>query len=174
MPATLLVVDFQEEWRDKKSDYYLGQFKAQLRNARLLVDYFHEKKWSVIFTRHVEISSTTAFAEGAKGTQIASDLKVGASDSVLTKNKISPFYHTDLEKILMEQQPDELVIAGIMTNLCVRSAVSDAYDRGYRIKVVTDACVSDSVDVDKFTFKDLKKTRPEVEFVKTREVVASK
>jgi len=58
-----------------------------------------------------------------------------------------------------------------MTNLCVRSAVSDAYDRGYRIRVVTDACVSDSADVDKFTFKDLKKTRPEVEFVKTKEVV---
>jgi nicotinamidase-related amidase len=47
---------------------------------------------------------------------------------VLTKNKISPFYNRDLERILKEMKPDDLVVAGIMTNLCVRSAVSDAYD----------------------------------------------
>jgi nicotinamidase-related amidase len=99
-------------------------------------------------------------------------LNVGPADRELTKNRISPFYNTDLEKILKELTPDELVIVGIMTNLCVRSAVSDAYDRDYRIRVVTDACVSNSSEVDKFTFKDLKKTRPEIEFVKTKEIVA--
>lgn len=174
MPPALLIVDFQEEWRDKKSDYYLGQFKTQLHNASLLVEYFHREKWPVIFTRHVEIGSTTAFAEGTKNTQIASELKVDPTDHVLTKNKISPFYNTDLDKILKELAPNELVIGGIMTNLCVRSAISDAYDRDYRIKVVSDACVSDSSEVDKFTFKDLKKTRPEVEFVKTKKVVSAK
>lgn len=174
MPPALLIIDFQEEWRDKKSDYYLGQFKTQLRNASLLVEYFHREKWPVIFTRHVESGSTTAFAEGTKNTQIASELKVGPTDHVLRKNKISPFYNTDLDRILKELAPEELVIGGIMTNLCVRSAVSDAYDRDYRIRVVTDACVSDSSDASEFTFKDLKKTRPEVEFMKTKEVVPSK
>jgi nicotinamidase-related amidase len=174
MPPVLLVVDFQEEWQDKKSDYYLGQFKNQLRNTRLLIEHFHRNGWPVILTRHVEVGSTTAFAEGTKNTQIASDLSVGPADRVITKNKISPFYNTELEKMLKELATDELVVGGIMTNLCVRSAVSDAYDRGYRIKVVTDACVSDSAEVDRFTFKDLKKTRPEVEFVKTKEFVAPK
>jgi len=96
------------------------------------------------------------------------------SDRVLTKNKISPFYNTDLEEILKELTPDQLVVAGILTNLCVRSAVSDAYDRDYHIKVVTDACVSDSHETDKFTFKDLKKTRPEIELVKTKEITVQK
>jgi len=173
MPPVLLLVDFQEEWRDKKSDYYLGEFKPKLLNASLLVDYFHGKKWPVIFTRHVEIGSTRAFAEGTKNAQIISDLKVDSSDRVLTKNKISPFYNTDLERILKEMKPDELVVAGIMTNLCVRSAVSDAYDRDYSITVVTDACVSESSQVDKFTFQDLKKTRPRVKFVKTKDLVSA-
>jgi nicotinamidase-related amidase len=172
MPPVLLIVDFQEEWRNKKSDYYLGDFKLKLRNASLLVDYFHRKKWPVIFTRHVEIGSATAFAEGTENTQIISDLMVDSSDRVLTKNKISPFYNTDLERILKEMKPDELVVAGIMTNLCVRSAVSDAYDRDYSITVVTDACVSESSRVDEFTFKDLKKTRPRVKFVKTKNFIS--
>jgi len=174
MPAILLIIDYQEEWRDKKSNYYLGQFKTQLHNASHLVNYFHEKKWPVIFTRHIEIGSTTAFVEGTKNAQIASELNVAKADHVVTKNKISPFYKTDLEKIIQRQRADELIIAGIMTNLCVRSAISDAYDRDYRVKVVTDACVSDSRAVDKFTFKDLKKTRPEIDFVKTKQLVTSK
>jgi nicotinamidase-related amidase len=175
MPPVLLLVDFQEEWRDKKSDYYLGDFKPKLRNAGLLVDYFHRKKWPVIFTRHVEVGSTRAFAEGTKNAQIISDLKEmsDSSDIVLTKNKINPFYNTGLERILKEIKSDELVVAGTMTNLCVRSAVSDAYDGDYSITVVTDACVSESSQVDKFTFQDLKKTRPRVEFVKTKDFVSA-
>jgi len=174
MPSTLLVIDFQEEWRDKNSNYYLGQFKSQLRNASKLVKHFHEKQWPVIFTRHVDVGSISAFADGTKSTEVLPELNVAVSDRVLTKNRISPFYKTDLENILMEQKPDELVVAGIMTNLCVRSAVSDAYDRDYHIKLVTDACVSDSAEVDRFTFKDLKKTRPEIDFVKTRDVISKK
>ena len=174
MPSTLLVIDFQEEWRDKNSNYYLGQFKSQLRNASKLVKHFHEKQWPVIFTRHVDVGSISAFADGTKSTEVLPELNVAVSDRVLTKNRISPFYKTDLENILMEQKPDELVVAGIMTNLCVRIAVSDAYDRDYHIKLVTDACVSDSAEVDRFTFKDLKKTRPEIDFVKTRDVISKK
>jgi nicotinamidase-related amidase len=174
MTPVLLAVDFQEEWRDKNSDYYLGRFKNQLHNASLLVEQFHRNGWPVIFTRHVEVGSTTVFAEGTKNAQITPELNAGPTDRVITKHRISPFYQTDLEKMLKELAADELVVGGIMTNLCVRSAVSDAYDRGYRIKVVTDACVSDSAETDKFTFKDLKKTRPEIEFVKTKELIASK
>ena len=80
MPPALLIIDFQEEWRNKKSDHYLGQFKNQLRNASLLAEYFHSKKWPVIFTRHVEIGSTSAFAEGTRNTQIISELKVAPTD----------------------------------------------------------------------------------------------
>ena len=174
MFPVLVLVDFQEEWRDKKSDYYLGQFRNQLRNASLLMEQFHRNGWPIILTRHVEADSTKAFAEGTKNTQIVPELSAGPTDRVITKNKISPFYNTDLEQILKEVAADQLVVGGIMTNLCVRSLVSDAYDRGYRIKVVTDACVSDSAEVDRFTFKDLKKTRPEIEFVKTKELALLK
>ena len=172
MPLVLLLIDFQEEWRNKKSKYYLGQFKTQLKNACRLVEHFHGQHWPVIFTRHVQIGSSGAFAEGSTNAQIVSELKVGSTDRVLTKNKISPFYNTVLDDVLKELAPDELVIGGIMTNLCVRSAVSDAYDRGYCINVVTDACVSDSPKVDRFTFVDLKKTRPSIKMTTTRDIVA--
>ena len=55
-----------------------------------------------------------------------------------------------------------------MTNLCVRSAVADAYDRDFKVTVVRDICVSDSASTDRFTFRDLKKTRPTVNIVDSR------
>ena len=55
-----------------------------------------------------------------------------------------------------------------MTNLCVRSAVADAYDRDLKVTVVKDVCVSDSPSTDRFTFRDLKKTRPSLNLVDSK------
>jgi nicotinamidase-related amidase len=174
MAPTLLLIDFQEEWRNKNSKYYLGNFEAKIINASQLLDHFHRNNWPVVITRHVEPGSADAFAEGTQRSEVISDLKVAESDRTIKKNRISPFYKTDLEKILRDVNTDKLVVAGIMTNLCVRSAVSDAYDRDFRIQVVTDACESGSAETDEFTFKDLKETRPEIEFVTTKQALSEK
>ncbi len=76
-----------------------------------------------------------------------------------------------MEIYLQGKNVDELIIGGIMTNLCVRSAVSDAYDRDFRLTVVKDACVSDSASTDRFTFKDIRATRPEVDILTAAQVV---
>ena len=61
---------------------------------------------------------------------------------------------------------EELLIAGILTNLCVRSAVQDAYDRDYKISIVSDCCVSFTKETQEFTLRDLKETRPEINITK--------
>ena len=171
MPV-LLLIDFQEERRTKGSDYYLGAFEPKIQNAKLLLDHFHANNWPVVLTRHIELNSTSAFVEGTEKAEIISELKPADSDLILTKNKISPFYGTSLEQVLKELREIDVIVAGIMTNLCVRSAVSDLYDRDYKIKIVTDAFVSSSDEIDRFTFTDLKETRPEVELVSTKDLLS--
>ena len=39
-----------------------------------------------------------------------------------------------------------LIVAGIMTDQCVESAVRDACDLGYLVTLVTDACTTDSAE----------------------------
>ena len=43
---------------------------------------------------------------------------------------------------------DVLIVAGMMTDQCVESAVRDACDLGYLVTLVTDACVTDSAERD--------------------------
>jgi ureidoacrylate peracid hydrolase len=39
-----------------------------------------------------------------------------------------------------------LIVAGMMTDQCVESAVRDACDLGYLVTLVTNACVTDSAE----------------------------
>jgi ureidoacrylate peracid hydrolase len=39
-----------------------------------------------------------------------------------------------------------LIVAGMMTDQCVESAVRDACDLGYLVTLVTDACTTDSAE----------------------------
>ncbi len=171
MSECLILIDFEEEWRDKTSEYFLGNLNDTINSARKLLMAFRDAKKEVIFTRHVEPDSSNAFKDLTKNTEIVHELIVEDGDKVITKNKISPFYRTDLDAYLKEKDISHIYVCGIMTNLCVRSTVSDAYDRDLEITVVKDACASDSEETDEFTFRDLKATRPEINILTSSEAI---
>lgn len=150
----LLVVDYQTEWRNPESEYYAGDFSNQLEKTNRLIDHCRAKGYKIIFILHND--------EGFDS-EIIPEMHKEDSDVVIVKNKISPFYQTELEKEL--EGVDEVVIVGILTNMCVRSAIQDAYDRDFKITVVEDCCVAFSKRIQKFTIMDLQETRPEVKFV---------
>ncbi|MBI5061645.1 MAG: isochorismatase family protein [Candidatus Aenigmarchaeota archaeon] len=107
----------------------------------------------MIFTPHVEKDSTTAFAENSENIQLIGALHKKEADKLIVKNKISPFYKTALEQELKGVK--HIIVAGILTNLCMRMLIEEAYDRDFQITVITDCCVAKSKQIQDFTFKDL-------------------
>ncbi len=166
----LILIDFEREWMDAKSDYYVGDISAVLQKTNQLLDFCRSKKYKIIFTQHVEKDSDGAFKENSAGTKIIPALHMKDTDMLITKHKISPFYRTSLEKEL--QGVKEMVVAGILTNLCVRSAVQDAYDRDFEITVIKDCCVARDKATQDFTFQDLKATRDEITFMNASQFIA--
>jgi ureidoacrylate peracid hydrolase len=166
----LIIVDYINQWIDKKSDCYVGNISKQIKNLNEVIGYCRDRDIPVIFTTHINLESEKAFVGGTRNVEIISkvDYKKG-KDALIKKNKISPFYKTQLEKKLGKLGAKELIITGILTNLCVRSLISDAYDKDYKITVIKDCCVAFSDELQEFTFKDLKNTRPEIEFYDTEE-----
>ena len=61
------------------------------------------------------------------------------SEAVVVKHRYSAFYNTDLETVLRCLKVEELVISGIMTNMCCESTARDAYYRDYRVFFPADA-----------------------------------
>ncbi len=159
----LILVDFENEWLDRNSEYYAGDISSVIKRTNRLIDSCRKKGYKIIFTRHIEKDSEDAFAENSERVEIIKELHQESSDILITKYKTSPFYRTKLEKELKGIR--KIIVAGILTNLCVRSLVSDAYDRGFGITVIKDCCVSLDDDTQEFTFRDLKATREEIELV---------
>ena len=88
--------------------------------------------------------------------------------------ELSPFTHADANKSvkLFEKELKgikEIVICGILTNLCVRSLAQEAYDRDFQITIIKDCCVAFDAETHEFTLKDLKATREEIEFLNLNE-----
>lgn len=167
----MALVDFENEWVDQDSDYYVGDISKVLKRTSKLIRHCRENNYKIIFTRHVEEGSEGAFSPDSENTEIIPELDRKNSDVLITKKVISPFYQNTLGDEL--EGIKRIVVAGILTNLCVRKTVEDAYDRGYDITVIKDCCVAFDEETQNFTFKDLENTRPELDFVNSEEFLNS-
>ena len=126
MSTAVILVDFQKEWTDKNSEYYVGDVSDVIKRTNRLIDFCRTKDYKIIFTRHIEKDSKDAFAEGSDNVEIIPDLHKKNSDAIITKYKINPFFKTNLANRIKDI--NHIIAAGILTNLCVRSLVEDAYD----------------------------------------------
>lgn len=165
----LILVDFEKEWTDKSSDYFVGDISDLIKRTNKLIVFCRKNNYKIIFTTHIEKDSDEAFAENSENIEIIAEIGKQDSDVLIKKNKISPFFKTNLEKHL--EGIDEIVICGILTNLCVRSLAQDAYDRDFEIKIIQDCCQAFDEETHNFTIKDLKATREEIEFLNLNEFI---
>ena len=165
--SALVLIDFQNEWLDRRSDYFVGDIERVLIRVNMLIDHCRKRGYRIIFTRHIEKDSTGAFGPKGKSSKLLKALHRHKGDIVVKKHKISPFYKSSLERKL--KGASEVIVCGILTNLCVRSMIEGAYDRDLAVTVVKDCCVAQDREVQDFAFNDLKSTRSEIVFCDMRE-----
>jgi ureidoacrylate peracid hydrolase len=79
--------------------------------------------------------------DGTWGAELAESLTRLAADRVVCKRRYSGFFGTDLDLRLREIGARHLVVCGVVTNICVRSTVHDAFFLGYDVIVPSD-CVA--------------------------------
>jgi ureidoacrylate peracid hydrolase len=79
--------------------------------------------------------------EGTWGARVIDDLDPRSDDVYIVKRRYSAFFNTDLDLTLRDLQVDTLVIFGVVTNICVRSTVHDAFFLGYQV-IVPEDCVA--------------------------------
>jgi biuret amidohydrolase len=142
--SALLVIDMQKYFLDQKSPSYVCGGDAILPNISNLISVYRKAGRPVIFTKHVHHPDKIdvgimgwwwegMIVEGTKESEIADELKPLKGEKVVLKHRYSAFYNTDLETILRCQKIEDLVITGVMTNMCCESTARDAYFRDYRV-----------------------------------------
>jgi nicotinamidase-related amidase len=82
--------------------------------------------------------------EGTPAVEVIDDVAPRPEEPVVRGQAANGFDRTELDTILRLAGVDNLVLAGIATDVAVESTARGASDLGYRTIVVSDACTADS------------------------------
>lgn len=78
--------------------------------------------------------------EGTWGGQQIDELPILPEDYVVNKRRYSGFFQTDLDLTLRDMGCEKVIVGGVVTNICVRGTVADAFQLDYEVFVPRD-CV---------------------------------
>jgi nicotinamidase-related amidase len=78
--------------------------------------------------------------KGSWDGKVIDELAPGDDEIVLPKSSSSVFVSTHIDYLLRNLGIRQIVLAGLLTDQCVESAVRDACDLGYLVTLVPDAC----------------------------------
>jgi len=148
--SALLVIDMQEFFLDPQSPTFTCGGLAILPTVKRMVCAFRDAGRPVVYTRHVHRADGSDAGimgwwwegmciEGSPESEVHGELAPQEGDPVILKRRYSAFYNTDLETVLRGFKVEDLVVTGIMTNLCCETTARDAYMRDYRVFIPADA-----------------------------------
>jgi maleamate amidohydrolase len=82
------------------------------------------------------------FIKDTHGARILDELERCDSDIEIVKKRYSMFYGTALDSLLEELDAETLILAGVNTHACIRTAAIDAYQRDFQVLIVRDCAAS--------------------------------
>lgn len=152
----LLIIDmlddfFQEGVLQERRDELVKQINRLLAWAR-------RECWAIIWVRQEfrddledaflamrknDIRITIA---GTPGAQILPELDKRASDYEIVKKRYSAFFRTRLDDLLTELGVSDLILVGVNSHACIRTAAIDAYQRDLNVVIPCECVASNDLE----------------------------
>src|SRR5262245_13064250 len=143
---TLLIIDIQRDYFPGGAYPLVGPEEAAAA-ARRVLDSFRASGEPVIHMKHVWDEPEAEFMRpGTEGIEIHPDVAPADGELVLEKTSPNSFVGTPLEEELRSRGPGDLVVAGMMSSMCVDATVRTASDLGFSATVVHDACAAPDLE----------------------------
>jgi nicotinamidase-related amidase len=146
MSQALLLVDLQRDYFPGGAHPLVEPDAAVAAAARLLED-FRDRGAPVIHLQHVwDAPEATFMRPGTEGVEIHPLVAPESGEPVIQKAQPNGFSGTSLERELRGHGIEEILVAGMMSSMCVDSTVRAAVDHGFTVTVVHDACAAPDLE----------------------------
>jgi nicotinamidase-related amidase len=138
----LLIVDIQNDYFPGGAHQLVGPEAAAAAAGRVL-ETFRAGDEPIVHVQHVwDAPDAAFFRPGTPGVEIHPAVAPHEGEPVVRKEEPNAFLGTALERLLRERGIDALVVAGMMSSMCVDATVRAAADLGFAVTVVHDACAA--------------------------------
>jgi ureidoacrylate peracid hydrolase len=164
MNRAMLVVDMQNGFCHPQGsftriDMGLEGADQAVHNAAIAVAQARRAAIPVVFTRHLyrpgradegrsltrnspALAGVDGLETGTWDAEIVDELGCGPNDLVVDKVRFDAFQWTSLEPLLRGLGVDELVICGVVTNICVETTARSAFMRDFAVTLLADCCAA--------------------------------
>jgi len=178
MPATaLIVIDVQNafchpEGSFRKRGYELLEVERVIEAIQKLLCLARKLGWLVVFTKTQfrsdysnagllvrqiapEIAQLKGYQEGSWDAELIPQLTPQSGEVIITKTRYDPFVDTYIEQILKRHGVNQIVVCGLLTNVCVESCVRSAFDRDFKVILAADAVTTYSSELHAASLKTI-------------------
>ena len=145
MNTALLLIDIQKDYFPDGAMELEGSIEASLA-ARKILEFFRERDMPLVHIQHVSVRPGATFLlPNTPGMAIHENVLPLPDETVVQKHYPNGFRDTPLLPHLRKQRISHVVLAGMMTHMCVEATTRAAFDHGLQCTVVHDACATKSL-----------------------------
>jgi nicotinamidase-related amidase len=142
MATGLLLIDIQNDYFPGGAMEVVGASEAATQAANLL-DTFRQKILPIIHIQHIATRpGATFFLPNTFGAEIHESVRPANHEPVFKKHFPNSFRETPLLEQLRSAKISRLVIAGMMTHLCIDTTTRAAADLGFACSLAYDGCAT--------------------------------
>ncbi len=142
MKTALILIDIQNDYFPGGKMELDSSVEASERAARLLA-FFRDAHLPLVHIQHISTRpNATFFLPNTDGVKTHASVAPLEGEVVFQKHFPNSFRETPLLEHLKREQIERVVIAGMMTHMCVDATVRAAFDFGFQSLVAEDACAT--------------------------------
>lgn len=169
--ACLLVIDMQNEFLEEYGAAFFHYGAEIVPNVKRILGRARKAGIPVVFTAHAhedprtdggltaewwpEIKRGESLIKGTRGVEVIKPLRPRTGERVIWKQRYSAFYNTNLEIVLRNLGVTDLIITGVLTNVCCESTARDAFFRDFRVFFVADATAATEPELHVASLKNM-------------------